>query len=153
MVPVFQSIFTVNVEAFLADPSWQCTHALVLTTQGRVRLELFLVKPGRLPGSEALPHVELAKEELWAVVEAPDADDFRRVVRTYSFKRDLAWEDLSAQLRLTRFWLVPLMFWPSLDLRGRRLEGFLSGAQETNKAEGDPLDACFFDPREPSLGR
>lgn len=152
MLSVFQSIFTVNVNLFFHDETRQCAHTLILTTQGRIRMDLFLVKPNRVEWGGQEKTIQMAQDELWAVVDSRDIQEFRKIIKTYSFKRDVSWSDLTQELSLSRFWIVPFMFWPSLDQRGQQLEGYLDGVNWRGNDYEQPLDACFFDPRDPSIG-
>lgn len=152
MESVFQSICSADVSAFFRGQYWQSLHSLVLSNDGRVRIELFLVKPSKVETSNKKLGIRMTNEELFVIVNKKDRDDFLKIIRRYSFKRKIKMEDITNTFKVTRFWNVPLIFSIDRDQRGCLLGDFYNGIDASKLTAGSYIDTCSYDPRDPNLG-
>jgi folate-binding protein YgfZ len=115
-------------------------------------MDIFLVKPIKFKEERKKINLKIIDDEMFVVVDKEFLSEFAKLIKRYSFKRNLEMVDLTEDFRVSRFWPVPLLIQTEKSFCGKLFKEFYEDIPKKKMQVDHHLDVSFFDPRNSSLG-
>lgn len=156
MVAVLNGITTSHIPNFFKDNKRQALHTLILSQDGRVKLDIILFKPTKVSRHKGKKIVSLSDDELWCVIDSKAVPVFEQTMRRYSFKRKVDWNYFEQDIQVFQVWNQNWLFAYRQDIAqntGLMNTDYYKSPNWEDLTEGEYLDSYFYNPISASLGK